>query len=145
MLLPSLFAICGRSQATVAAAALDAAAGVTPGQAVRQRRERELAAETIVEHAFRLLLDWPQLAGAGGDVTLLARIRSLLSNAPESESSWGAARDALIGMTESRILGIDLDTWLEQFSATEWIQWAQSRRTSGQPSSQPCSRLHSPS
>jgi len=130
LLLPSLFAICGRSQATVAAAALDAAAGVTPGQAVRQRRERELAAETIVEHAFRLLLDWPQLAGAGGDVTLLARIRSLLSNAPESESSWGAARDALIGMTESRILGIDLDTWLEQFSATEWIQWAQSRRTS---------------
>lgn len=128
-LLPSLYAVCGRSQATVAAAALDAAAGIVPGQAVRQRRERELAAETIVEHAFRLLLDWPQLAGAGGDVSLLARIRSLLSNATESESSWGAARDALVGMTESRILGTDLDTWLEQFSATEWVEWAQSRRT----------------
>ncbi len=128
-LLPRIFAVCGHSQATVAAAALDAAAGLVPPQAVQRRRERELAAETAAEHAFRLLLDWPRLAGVEQDVTLLARIRSLLAHAPESEASWGAARDALIGMVRSRILGTGLDTWLEQFSASEWLEWARSGRT----------------
>ncbi len=60
-ILPNLYAVCGRSQAVVAAAALDVALGQTPGQAIHRRRERELAAETAAEHAFRLLLDWPRL------------------------------------------------------------------------------------
>jgi coenzyme F420-reducing hydrogenase alpha subunit len=128
-LLPGVFAVCGHSQATVAAAAIDAAAGTAPPQAVQRRRERELVAETASEHAFRLLLDWPRLAGVEEDVTLLARVRSLLARAPESEASWGAARDALIGMVQSRILGAGLDTWLEQFSASEWLEWARSGRT----------------
>lgn len=128
-LLPGVFAVCGRSQATVAAAALDAAAGVSLAQAVQRRRERELAAETAAEHAFRLLLDWPRLAGTEEDVTFLARVRSLLSHAPESEAAWGAARDALTGMIQSRMLGVGIDTWLEQFSATEWLEWARAGRT----------------
>jgi hypothetical protein len=113
----------------VAAAAVAAALGQTPGLAIHRRRERELASETAAEHAFRLLLDWPRLVGHEADVALLARIRSLLTSASVSESSWGAARDALIGMTESRILGLGLDPWLEQFSASEWLAWARSGRT----------------
>jgi len=128
-LLPGVFAVCGHSQATVAAATLDVATGIATPQAVQRRRERELAAETAAEHAFRLLLDWPRLTGVEEDVTLLARIRSLLARAPESEASWGTARDALIGMVQSRILGARLDSWLEQFSASEWLEWAHSGRT----------------
>jgi len=128
-LLPSVLTLCGRSQATVAAAALDAALGETPGQAVQRRRVREMAAETAGEHAFRLLLDWPALGGDPGDVPLLSRIRSLLAGAAVSEGSWGAARDALVVMTEARILGAGLDSWLEQFSAGEWLEWARARRT----------------
>jgi len=128
-ILPNLYAVCGRSHTVVAAAALDAALGDAPGQAIHRRRERELAAETAAEHAFRLLLDWPRLCGHEPNVALLARIRSLLTRATVSESSWGAARDALIGMTESRILGLGLDPWLEQFSASEWLAWARSDRT----------------
>jgi coenzyme F420-reducing hydrogenase alpha subunit len=128
-LLPTVFSLCGRSQATVAAAALDAARGESPGQAVQRRRTREMAAETAGEHAFRLLLDWPALGGDPGDVPLLSRVRSLLAGAAVSEGSWGAARDALIVMTEARILGTGMDSWLEQFSAGEWIEWARGRRT----------------
>lgn len=128
-LLPNLYAICGRSQAVVAAAALDAALGQQAGQAIHRRRERELAAETAAEHAFRLLLDWPRLGGEDGDVALLARIRSLLASATLSEGAWGTARDALIGMTESRLLGTAMDTWLEQFTAAEWLDWARRGRT----------------
>jgi coenzyme F420-reducing hydrogenase alpha subunit len=128
-ILPNLFAVCGRSQAVVAAAAVDAALGQAPGQAIHRRRERELAAEAAAEHAFRLLLDWPRVCGGEPDVALLSRMRSLLTNATVSESSWGAARDALIGMTEARILGVELEPWLEQFSASEWLGWARSGRT----------------
>ena len=128
-LLPNLYSVCGRSQAMVAAAAFDAAQGETPGQAIHRRRERELTAETAAEHAFRLLLDWPRLGGDDGDAALLTRIRSLLSSAAVSEASWGAARDALIGMTQARILGAELDPWLEQFSAAEWLDWARAGRT----------------
>jgi hypothetical protein len=128
-LLPNLYSVCGRSQAMVAAAAFDAAQGEAPGQAIHRRRERELAAETAAEHAFRLLLDWPRLGGNGGDAALLTRVRSLLSSAPVSEASWGTARDALIGMTQARILGAELDPWLEQFSAAEWLDWARAGRT----------------
>lgn len=128
-LIPAIFAVCGRSQATVAAAALDAALAQPPGSALQQRRTREVTAETVGEHAFRLLLDWPALGGDPGDVAMLSRVRSLLAGASVSEGSWGAARDALIVMAEARILGTGLDTWLEQFSAGEWIEWSQSRRT----------------
>jgi coenzyme F420-reducing hydrogenase alpha subunit len=128
-LIPNLYSVCGRSQAVVAAAALDAALGDSPGPAVQRRRERELAAEALAEHAFRLLLDWPKLTGAAGDVALLTRIRSLLSSAPVSEASWGAARDALAGMAEARLLAAELDPWLEQFSASEWLDWARAGRT----------------
>lgn len=128
-LLPNLYSICGRSQAMVAAAALDAALGESPGQAIHRRRERELAAETASEHAFRLLLDWPRLCSQEGDVALLGRIRSLLSGAPVSEAAWGAACDALVGMTQSRILGVPAESWLEQFSAEEWLDWARAAET----------------
>ena len=128
-LVPNLYSVCGKSQAVVAAAALDAALGHAPRPAIHHRRERELAAETLAEHAFRLLLDWPKLCGAAGDVVLLSRMRSLLASAPVSEASWGAARDALVGMTESRLLGTELDPWLEQFSASEWLDWARSGHT----------------
>lgn len=128
-LVPNLYSVCGKSQSVVAAAALDAALGDAPRPAIQRRRERELAAETLAEHAFRLLLDWPKLCGAAGDVALLSRMRSLLASAPVSEASWGAARDALVGMTETRLLGAQLDPWLEQFSASEWLDWARGGHT----------------
>lgn len=123
-LLPNAFSICGRAQAVVAAAALEAAAGAAAGRAVQDRRLRELAGETAAEHAFRLLLDWPRATGSEGDPELLLRLRSLLLGAPESDAAWGAARDAVIAVMETRLLGTSLDSWLEQFSAAEWLQWA---------------------
>ena len=106
-LVPNLYSVCGKSQAVVAAAALDAALGHAPRPAIHHRRERELAAETLAEHAFRLLLDWPKLCGAAGDVVLLSRMRSLLASAPVSEASWGAARDALVVETGADVVGVD--------------------------------------
>ncbi len=124
-LIPNVFSICGRSQAIVAEAALEAAAGETAGRAIQDRRRRELCGETAAEHAFRLLLDWPNITGGRGEPELLSRLRSLLLSAPESGAAWGAARDAVIAVIETRMLGHALDPWLEQFSAAEWLAWGE--------------------
>jgi coenzyme F420-reducing hydrogenase alpha subunit len=123
-LIPNVFSVCGRAQAIVAAAALEAATAAPAGRAVEERRRRELCGETAAEHALRLLLDWPAVTGGKGEPELLSRLRSLLLSAPESSAAWGAARDGAINVIETRMLGHQLDPWLEQFSAGEWLQWA---------------------
>lgn len=128
-LVQNVFSVCGRSQAIVAAAALEAAAGEIAGRAILDRRRRELCGETAAEHAFRLLLDWPAVTGGAGEPELLSRLRSLLLSAPESGAAWGAARDAVINVIETRMIGHALDPWLEQFSATEWLEWAAAGKT----------------
>lgn len=128
-LLPGLFAICGRSQAVVAAAALDAATGVVAADDVQRRRARELAAETLAEHSFRLLLDWPQLCGVEPEPVLLAQVRSLLVSAAESGPAWVAACDSLLDLATRRLLGTDADAWLGQASAEPWLDWARGAAT----------------
>lgn len=123
-LLSLALSLCGRSQALVCAAACEAVAGVEPQAAVLERRSRELAAETVQEHAWRLLFDWPRLAGQPEDIELLGRIRALARSAPQSDSAWGAARDALSSLVAARILGEPAEQWLEQGSAARWLEWA---------------------
>lgn len=128
-LLPGLFAICGRSQAVVAAAALDAAAGGTVNDTVQRRRKRELAAETLAEHAFRLLLDWPPLCGVEASPALLNEIRSRLSGAAVSDAAWSHACDALLELAGRQLLGMDADAWLAATSAEAWQAWARAAST----------------
>ena len=61
--LPLLFSICARAQAGACAAAFEQASGVLPSPRIRGRREAAIAAETIREHLWRILLDWPPILG----------------------------------------------------------------------------------
>ena len=61
--LPALFSVCSTAQAQACAAACEQALGLTPSLAIRQRRALLLRAETVREHLWRLLLDWPQASG----------------------------------------------------------------------------------
>jgi hypothetical protein len=61
--LPLLFSICARAQAGACAAAFEQASGVLPCPIIRGRREAAIAAETIREHLWRILLDWPPILG----------------------------------------------------------------------------------
>ncbi len=62
--LPTLFSVCATAQAQACAVACEQALGLTPSLAIRQRRALLLRAETVKEHLWRLLLDWPQALGA---------------------------------------------------------------------------------
>ena len=62
--LPSLFSLCATAQAQACASACEQALGLTASAAIVQRRASLLRAETVKEHLWRLLLDWPQALGA---------------------------------------------------------------------------------
>jgi hypothetical protein len=103
----ALFAICGRSQAIAAESAIEAARGIAPADARRNARDIRIAAETIHEHAWRLLVDWPKLAGRAPEIEALAQGRRVL--APLLEAGEGAAvtpaRDAVIDWARETLFG----------------------------------------
>jgi hypothetical protein len=61
-----LYAVCGRAQRAAAELALCAAGGPTPSPEHRAELERGVAAEAVVEHLWRLLVDWPRKLGIDG-------------------------------------------------------------------------------
>jgi len=113
----ALFAICGRSQAIAADAAVEAARGDRVSAECRAARDARIAAETIQEHAWRLLVDWPKLAGRAPQVEALARGRRALAPLLEAGDrddpahargeavAW--ARDAVFGCSPAAFLAID--------------------------------------
>jgi hypothetical protein len=62
-LLGRLYAVCGRAQRACAEFALAAAGGTTVTAAQREQHGRAVASEAVVEHLWRLLLDWPKALG----------------------------------------------------------------------------------
>lgn len=59
--LPSLFSLCGTAQAAVCVGACEQALGVRADPAAQRWRARLVRAETVKEHLWRLLLDWPKV------------------------------------------------------------------------------------
>jgi hypothetical protein len=57
--LPLLFSVCGTAQSVACALACEAALGWTPVSPTVRARDLLLRAETVKEHLWRLLLDWP--------------------------------------------------------------------------------------
>ena len=121
----ALFAICGRSQAIAAAAAVEAAMGEDEAVPRRLSRNARIAAETLHEHAWRLLVDWPKLAGRMPEVEALSGARKALApllaaeegadlrDAVRDARAW--ARQAIFGRTPAQFLGLaatqDLLAW----------------------------------
>ncbi|VAX06028.1 Hydrogenase maturation factor HoxV/HupK [hydrothermal vent metagenome] len=57
--LPVLFSICGTAQACAGVRACEQALGIMPADGIEHRREALVAMETVREHLWRILLDWP--------------------------------------------------------------------------------------
>ncbi|SOE01311.1 nickel-dependent hydrogenase large subunit [Caenispirillum bisanense] len=74
-LLPLLFALCGVGQLTAGLRAVEAAMGIVVPPQERVARALLVAAETVSEHATRMLVDWPRLIGAEADIEGARRVR----------------------------------------------------------------------
>ncbi|WP_462321349.1 nickel-dependent hydrogenase large subunit [Halochromatium sp.] len=59
--LPTLFSLCGTAQAAACVSACEKAVGCRPSAGVLARRQALVQAESIKEHLWRLLLDWPRM------------------------------------------------------------------------------------
>ncbi|CAD6881451.1 Hydrogenase maturation factor HoxV/HupK [Methylomonas albis] len=76
-MLPLLFSLCGNAQAYAALLACRAALGLAAEPAADAARECLLRLETVREHAWRILLDWPALLGKPADKAAMVALLKL--------------------------------------------------------------------
>ena len=77
--IPLLFNICAQAQAVAAVRAIENAGRLSASPAVEQRRDLLVALESLREHGWRLLLDWPEQLGLGRRTPVFAPIYQALS------------------------------------------------------------------
>lgn len=97
-----IFSLCGKAQRVAAQAACEAAAGLMPGRDVRRQREHTVLIERAQEHAWRLLLGWPEHAGQRPDLPGVLALR-------QAEPSCFA--DVLDALLETTLLGESPALW----------------------------------
>lgn len=73
-IVPLLFTLCGNAQACTALLACRAALGMTAEPESDAARDLLVQLETLREHAWRILLDWPGLIGLPPDKKALAAL-----------------------------------------------------------------------
>ncbi len=127
----ALYAICARSQAAAAEAAVEAAQGEGEDAARRDARDARIAAETIHEHAWRLLVDWPRLAGRAPEVARLAQGRSRLAPrlAARPGAALDAARDETVAWAREALFGVSPREFLAVESLEALHRWLASAET----------------
>jgi coenzyme F420-reducing hydrogenase alpha subunit len=136
-LLPALFSICATAQSVACAGALDQAQGLEPAPSVLAQRRRLVEAETLREHLWRILLDWPRLLDLEPDVQAMARamdgyarLRVALARGKDQLEQGGgsekpvsdAAREAmgvLADLVAERVLGTAPGNWLDSLQGLD--------------------------
>jgi Ni,Fe-hydrogenase I large subunit len=71
---PLLFTLCGNAQACAALAACRSALGLATEPGIDSARDMLVQVETLREHAWRILLDWPGFVGLAPDKKALAAL-----------------------------------------------------------------------
>jgi hypothetical protein len=124
--LPRVFSICARAQATAVAAALDAARGTEP----RAARERQMAvlAEAALEYVWRLQIDLPGLLGLPQRTEALLRLRQQVGREGGATPNWRRFIDALRTVVRDEWVGTG-----EAFDAADPIAFADWEARSNAP------------
>jgi hypothetical protein len=130
--LPLLFSICGKAQSVAAIRAVESALGVAAGPAVAQRRKLLLDLETLREHLWRVVLDWPRFYEQAEDTARASQIVRLtnevvqragehhacltrpgLDSLPPAGKPERQGIKQLRALMEAELYGIDLEAWLQ--------------------------------
>jgi hypothetical protein len=104
-----IFSLCGKAQRVAAEAACEAAQGALPDVATNRQRESAILMELAQEHAWRLLLNWPEQSGAA--LGIAPDMASLLALRQASGDTHAFA-DTLAGLLHTALLGEPLAAWL---------------------------------
>lgn len=100
-----IFSLCGKAQRVACEAACEAARGVFPDAATSSARAIAVLLELAQEHAWRLLLDWPQQQGLPPDQASQLR----LCQSAADPARFAETLDELLLTT---LLGEPADAWL---------------------------------
>ncbi|MDP2833217.1 MAG: nickel-dependent hydrogenase large subunit [Pseudomonadota bacterium] len=110
-----VFSLCGKAQRVAAEAACEAAQGQIPDAAASRARETAVLLELAQEHAWRLLLDWPQQQGMPPDQASQLRLRQSAADPLRfAETLDDLLLTTLLGEPANLWLGRDLagfDAW----------------------------------
>ncbi len=146
-MLPLLYSVCGNAQACAGARACERALGLPVRPAVERSRELLLRMETVREHLWRVLLDWPAFAGVAGAPGPMSEAAGLQREyrqalcadadpfrvgAPDSASGGGeldGLLDRLQGLLRREVFAMPAAQWLELSGEEALAAWAAGRRT----------------
>jgi hypothetical protein len=98
-------------------------------------RRRRVAAESVHEHLWRVLLDWPAALGEEPRLAAFAALReALLAQAPD----WPAVRSRVRELLAREVLGADPDRWRQEMADGSFADWLRGAAT---PAARLLSRL----
>lgn len=145
--MPLVFNICGQSQAIAAVRAVESAQGRPAAGQVERARDLLKRLETLREHLWRVLLEWPGFYAGANENRLLAQmieslqtLRSLLDPERVLLSAPGVQRtdvrpsgfqDRLKELQERiarDLFGFDVEAWLA-FDVEALFDWSERART----------------
>lgn len=146
-LLPSLFSVCATAQACAGVLACEQALGVKRDAAVQARRGLLVDLETVKEHLWRVLLDWPVMLGLAAEGAAMARVLSiqrsfraaccpglnpLTIGGGGGEADTSAAEACLTQLEQlcqEHIFGRPPAVWSRLDTEAKLVAWAQARST----------------
>jgi coenzyme F420-reducing hydrogenase alpha subunit len=146
--LPSLFGVCSVAQSCACVCACEAVIGLEQIPEVAHARRLLVDAETVKEHLWRLLLDWPRFLGATPNPPAMARVLAAFNRlrgalgakrdlfrpgATGAEPDLGAAAQCLgdlSAVTAEGVLGAPPQEWLGTAgTAEDLIAWSRDIET----------------
>jgi uptake hydrogenase large subunit len=104
-----IFSLCGKAQRVAAEVACTAALGAQPDAAAGQARNADVLLELAQEHAWRLLLNWPEQAGAPFGIAPDMASLLLLRQSAGDPARFAATLDDLL---HTKLLGETAADWL---------------------------------
>lgn len=145
-LLPMFYTICGNGQAFAALLALRQALGLAPDPAADTARQMLVELETLREHCWRILLDWPALAALESDKRQMVPFMRLQkefhlalfgeqqafqfnSAAIVNEARLVKQIDALDVLLDQGVFGGRLSEWRGLQSEVQLLDWLQSNES----------------
>lgn len=146
-LIPLLFNICATAQSCAAVRACEQALGQQAAAEIEQKRDLLVNMETLREHLWRILLDWPAFIDSEADSSTLAGIVALqrayqqaLSpqsnlfqpDMSESKSNFielNAVADSVADLLQQSLFSMPVAQWLTITTHKDLVQWVKSSQT----------------
>ena len=146
-MVPRIFSLCGTAQACAAAQACEQASGIEPPHGVDALREALVDMESLREHLWRILLDWPGFYGGEPQREAMAKVIQLAADyraaitgsgdpfLPGAEPATADAERAQAALTQLAellhrvVFALPAPQWLALQETTKLAQWAQQRET----------------